>query len=199
MLSKLFSCVLIAGTVLSVSSCKTVEKQRTYGEAQVTVAASAESVKDQSVESASQTSSRNATVLLVKESVPRSAVTLTIPSDSLASLPSGASYKAKNGQASAEVSQSGGNVIVYASCDSLERQCYYYEQLIAELSEQHAEQQLDISSQEELISALQKELEEQKEHGASYSLATLLKWFFIGILIGILTTTVIAIIKKRKS
>ena len=128
-----------------------------------------------------------------------SAVTLTIPSDSLASLPSGASYKAKNGQASAEVSQSGGNVIVYASCDSLERQCYYYEQLIAELSEQHAEQQRDISSQEELISALQKELEEQKEHGASYSLATLLKWFFIGILIGILTTTVIAIIKKRKS
>lgn len=128
-----------------------------------------------------------------------SAVTLTIPSDSLATLPSGASYKAKNGQASAEVSQSGGNVIVYASCDSLERQCYYYEQLIAELSEQHEEQRLDIVSQEEQISALQKELEEQKEQEASYSLSKLI-WLCMGILIGILTTTVIAIIiKKRKS
>ena len=128
-----------------------------------------------------------------------SAVTLTIPSDSLAVLPSGASYKAKNGQASAEVSQSGGNVIVYASCDSLERQCLYYETELSYLHNERYDQHLAITRQEELISALQKELEEQKEHGASYSLATLLKWFFIGILIGILTTTVIAIIKKRKS
>ena len=125
-----------------------------------------------------------------------SAVRLTIPGDSLASLPSGASYKAKNGQASAEVSRSGGNVIVYASCDSLERQCYYYEQWISELSEQHAEQQRDISSREELISALRKEL---KKPGGKPPGTVAAKWFFIGILIGTLTTTVIAIIKKRKS
>ena len=127
-----------------------------------------------------------------------SAVTLTIPSDSLAVLPSGASYKAKNGQASAEVSQSGGNVIVYASCDSLERQCLYYETELSYLHNERYDQHLAITRQEKLISALQKELDERKEQGASHSVATLLKWFFIGILTGTVTT-LIAIIKKRKS
>lgn len=52
--------------------------------------------------------------------IPKSAVSLTIPPDSLRKLPSGSSYHSRNGQAGLTVkSDAAGNIIAEASCDSL--------------------------------------------------------------------------------
>ena len=59
--------------------------------------------------------------------VPMSEAVLKIPTDSLRKLPEAAEYRAKSGQASAVVKHRGDTIIVYATCDSLQRQCERYE------------------------------------------------------------------------
>ena len=58
-------------------------------------------------------------------------VTLTVHTDSLLDLPRGASYHARSGRASVEVSKGKepGTITVYASCDSLQRLVCHYERL----------------------------------------------------------------------
>jgi hypothetical protein len=59
--------------------------------------------------------------------IPKSAVSLTIPPDSLRKLPSGSSYHSRNGQAGLTVkSDAAGNIIAEASCDSLQRLGLWY-------------------------------------------------------------------------
>ena len=54
--------------------------------------------------------------------IPKSAVSLTIPPDSLRKLPSGSSYHSRNGQAGLTVkSDAAGNIIAEASCDRQEK------------------------------------------------------------------------------
>ena len=53
--------------------------------------------------------------------VPMSEAVLKIPTDSLRKLPEAAEYRAKSGQASAVVKHRGDTIIVYATCDSLQR------------------------------------------------------------------------------
>lgn len=45
----------------------------------------------------------------------------------LSSLPEAAEYRAKKGRASATVKTKGDTIVVYATCDSLQRQCERYE------------------------------------------------------------------------
>lgn len=45
----------------------------------------------------------------------------------LSSLPEAAEYRAKKGRASATVQTKGDTIVVYATCDSLQRQCERYE------------------------------------------------------------------------
>lgn len=59
--------------------------------------------------------------------VPMSEAVLKIPADSLRKLPEAAEYRARSGQASAVVKHRGDTIIVYATCDSLQRQCERYE------------------------------------------------------------------------
>lgn len=63
-----------------------------------------------------------------------SEVRLTLKTDSLLNLPSGASFHAKNGRATLDVSKGTepGTIMVYASCDSLQRLVEYYERLVSE-------------------------------------------------------------------
>lgn len=63
------------------------------------------------------------------ETVPMSEVRLEIPTDSLLKLPEGSSFHAKSGQARLDIGKGKepGTIVVYASCDSLQRQCEYYE------------------------------------------------------------------------
>ena len=58
-----------------------------------------------------------------------SEVRLEIPTDSLLKLPEGSSFHAKSGQARLDIGKGKepGTIVVYASCDSLQRQCEYYE------------------------------------------------------------------------
>lgn len=68
------------------------------------------------------------------EPVPKSEVTLTLSADSLRELPAGASYHVKSGRANLDVSKGTeqGTIVVYASCDSLQRLVEYYERQAAD-------------------------------------------------------------------
>jgi uncharacterized protein YceK len=56
------------------------------------------------------------------ETVPQEEAKLEIPLAELTNLPEKAEYRAKNGRASATVQNKGGIIVVYATCDSLQRQ-----------------------------------------------------------------------------
>ncbi len=66
--------------------------------------------------------------------IPMSEVSLTLKTDSLLDLPPGASYHAKSGRANLDVRGGAepGTIVVYASCDSLQRLVEYYERLTGE-------------------------------------------------------------------
>ena len=129
--------------------------------------------------------------------VPMSALTLTIATDSLLSLPTGASYSERSGQASVKVSRKAATatepeyIYVYASCDSLQLQCKRYERQIRTLRSKYGER---LNEMQGRLSATSHELEEVKEKPPN-AIGTALKWYFYGLLSGILLTI---IIKKRR-
>ena len=131
--------------------------------------------------------------------VPMSSVTLTITTDSLRSLPAGASYSERSGQASVKVSRKAATatepeyIYVYASCDSLQLQCERYERQIRNLHSQYDER---LNEMQNRLAATSHELEEVKEKPPN-AIGTALKWYFYGLLSGILATIII-FIKLRK-
>lgn len=131
--------------------------------------------------------------------VPMSSVTLTIATDSLRSLPAGASYSDRSGQASVKVSRKAATatepeyIYVYASCDSLELQCERYERQIRNLHSQYGER---LNEMQGRLSATSHELEEVKEKPPNV-IGTALKWYFYGLLSGILATIFIFIKLKK--
>ena len=64
-----------------------------------------------------------------KEVVPSSKAEIAIPVDSLLKLPSQAVYTHHSGQATATVAKKGEVIYVAATCDSLQREVEYYEEL----------------------------------------------------------------------
>ncbi len=131
--------------------------------------------------------------------VPMSAVTLTIATDSLRSLPAGASYSERSGQASVKVSRKAATatepeyIYVYASCDSLQLQCERYERQIRNLHSQYDER---LNEMQNRLAATSHELEEVKEKPPN-AIGTALKWYFYGLLSGILATIIIFIKLKK--
>ena len=131
--------------------------------------------------------------------VPMSAVTLTIATDSLRSLPAGASYSERSGQASVKVSRKAATatepeyIYVYASCDSLQLQCERYERQIRNLPSQYDER---LNERQNRLAATSHELEEVKEKPPN-AIGTALKWYFYGLLSGILATIIIFIKLKK--
>lgn len=65
------------------------------------------------------------------EPVPEEEAKLEISLEELKKLPVQAEYRAKNGRASATVKNNGDTIVVYATCDSLQRQCEYLERQMA--------------------------------------------------------------------
>lgn len=132
--------------------------------------------------------------------VPMSAVTLTIATDSLCSLPAGASYSERSGQASVKVSRKAATatepeyIYVYASCDSLQLQCERYERQIRNLHSQYGER---LNEMQKRLAATSHELEEVKEKPPN-SIGTALKWFFYGLLSGILVNLIIGFVRTSK-
>ena len=131
--------------------------------------------------------------------VPMSSVTLTIATDSLRSLPAGASYSERSGQASVKVSRKAATatepeyIYVYASCDSLMLQCERYERQIRNLHSEYSER---LNEMQNRLAATLHELEEVKKKPPN-AIGTALKWYFFGLLSGILATIII-IIKLKK-
>lgn len=106
---------------------------------------------------------------------------LEIPIDSLHKLPEKAEYRAKNGQANAVVQFNRDTVIVYAICDSLQRQCEYYESVAANYKEGYE--------------ALQNILQEEKEQRSNpIRIAFIL---FAGIIGGVLSTIIVKLKFKK--
>lgn len=172
------------------------------------------SVTAASVEQVSETVSTDSAVRLSLDSVselveirtepvkvPMSAVTLTIATDSLRRLPTGASYQDRSGQASVKVTRRAATatepeyIYVYATCDSLQLQCERYERTIRNLHKDYGEQLNGLKirlaeSKQEL-----RELEEKPPNPVGMSF----KWFVYGLLGGILIArikNIISIIKK---
>lgn len=131
--------------------------------------------------------------------VPMSAVTLTIATDSLRSLPAGASYSERSGQASVKVSRKAATatepeyIYVYASCDSLQLQCERYERQLRSLRNEYGER---LNEMQNRLAATLHELEEVKEKPPN-AIGTALKWYFYGLLSGILATIIIFIKLKK--
>lgn len=131
--------------------------------------------------------------------VPMSAVTLTIATDSLRSLPAGASYSERSGQASVKVSRKAATatepeyIYVYVSCDSLQLQCERYERQMRNLRFVNSELLSDIQSSRS--SSQKKEVNEKPPN----AIGTALKWLSFGIIIGMLiTVTILSNLKNRK-
>ena len=131
--------------------------------------------------------------------VPMSAVTLTIATDSLRSLPAGASYSERSGQASVKVSRKAATatepeyIYVYASCDSLLLQCERYERTIRNLHRNYGEQ---LRGMETLLAAAKQEVQELKEKPPN-GIGTALKWYLAGLVSGIIGTIIIFIKLKK--
>lgn len=89
----------------------------------------AESVSAETVAIAQRDSTAEETRRLTVAAAPMDTVTLTVAMDSLHKLPEGASYMKRSGRASVEVrkGRTAGTLVVYASCDSLQRLVEEYE------------------------------------------------------------------------
>lgn len=128
-----------------------------------------------------------------------SEVSLTIATDSLRSLPSGASYSERSGQASVKVSRKAATatdpeyIYVYASCDSLELQCERYERTIRNLRSEYGERLTEMQGR---LAATLSQHTEQEEKPPN-AIGTALKWYFYGLLSGILATFIIFIKLKK--
>lgn len=130
-----------------------------------------------------------------------SEVMLTIATDSLRSLPAGASYSERSGQASVKVSRKAATasepeyIYVYATCDSLQLQCERYERTIKNLHQDYGER---LSGMMTRLAEARKEVQEVQEKPPN-GIGTALKWYFYGLLSGVVLTIIIyIIIKKRK-
>ena len=83
------------------------------------------------------------------ETVPQEEAKLEIPLAELINLPEKAEYRAKNGRASATVQNKGGTIVVYATCDSLQRQCEYYERQMASYKKALEQQKNEAKTEKE--------------------------------------------------
>ena len=108
--------------------------------------------------------------------VPQSQVILEIPIDSLRKLPHKAEYRAKSGQANAVIQYNQDTIIVYAICDSLKRQCEYYETMT--------------TTYKELYEGLKTLVQEEKEQRPN-PVKTALISFLVGVVIGIFLTIIV--------
>lgn len=108
-----------------------------------------------------------------------SEVSLTLKTDSLLDLPAGASYHAKSGRANLDVGKGTepGTIVVYASCDSLQRLVEYYERQAGEYK-----------------AALDSRTEEAKEERKSPACGRRL--VFLILTVGLLSGIVITLKKK---
>lgn len=140
--SRLSSYVLIVTVALSAASCRSTKTMTAQAEAKV--------------EKDSAESKQTTTRIMWTEKVAQERVHLTIPLDSIGSMPSGASFVKKQGRANvkASVGKENGKDVIYidATCDSLQVLCLYYEEQNKKLARQNAELSNTIKTEKEQCS-----------------------------------------------
>lgn len=111
--------------------------------------------------------------------VPMSEVRLTLNPDSLRRLPQGAAYHARSGQASVSVGKGSDpqTIVVYASCDSLQRQVTLYEERLSRLSRQRADSTATVRTASEA-------------HSNRFPIIALAAGVALGIVLTIITNTI---------
>ena len=184
-------------TALCLGGCASHRKSVTASQEQV-----AETVRtDSAVRLALDSVSEVVEIRTEPVTVPMSAVTLTIPTDSLRLLPVGASYTDRSGQASVKVGRRAATatepeyIYVYATCDSLQLQCERYERTIRNMHKDYGEQ---LSGLIIRLAEANQELQELEEKPPN-PIGTSFKWFVYGLLGGFLIArikNIISIIKK---
>lgn len=113
---------MIVGTVLTVLSFMSCASSRRQARSLTTVKTAAVADSAGSVRRG-----------LVMAGLPASALTLEIPVPDLLSLPAGASWHGKNGQAGVDVRSRGDTLVVTSTCDSLQRLVLWYEEELARI------------------------------------------------------------------
>lgn len=108
--------VLIILLVLSCTSCGISKKSQVMQTGMETMLSSHDSMA-------------TVTKLIRKAVIPGNRVEISAPADSILRLPLGAVYFKRSGQATLTVSKEGEVIYVVATCDSLQREVEYYEEL----------------------------------------------------------------------
>lgn len=140
------------------------------------------------------------TASLTQEGIPESEAKVDVPIQNLLNLPDGAGYTAKDGQASVSVQRNGDNITVTGKCDSIARQCLFYER---EVFRQHSE----VDSLKRVISRMEQTSNRSDEtykveSDAAQSIkekppATWYKWLLVGFVGGLLLTSPLKKLKNR--
>lgn len=115
--------------------------------------------------------------------VPSSKAEIAIPVDSLLKLPSQAVYTHHSGQATATVAKKGEVIYIAATCDSLQREVEYYEELYYRARD----------ALEQYENSVQTETKQQP----SNLLAKLITLFWMGFAVGALTINSIINLKRN--
>jgi len=115
-----------------------------------------------------------------------------VPIQNLLDLPDGAEYTAKDGQASVNVQRHGDNIKVTGKCDSIVRQCLFYEREVFR-------QRSEIDSLKRTISQVEQtttrnDAAEKTEDTVEQTIqekppATWYKWLVVGFVAGALLTS----------
>lgn len=134
------------------------------------------------------------------EGIPESEAKVDVPMQSLLNLPDGAGYTVKDGQASVSVQRHGDNITVTGKCDSIARQCLFYEREVFR-------QRSEVDSLKQVISRMEQassrnEETYRAENDTVQSVkekppATWHRWLFAGIIAGLLLTFPLRILKNR--
>ena len=137
---------------------------------------------------------------LTQEGIPESEAKVDVPIQNLLNLPDGAGYTAKDGQASVSVQRYGDNITVIGKCDSIARQCLFYEREVFR-------QRSEVDSLKRVISRMEQTSSRsdeiyKAESDAAQSIkekppATWYKWLLVGFVGGLLLTSPLKKLKNR--
>lgn len=137
---------------------------------------------------------------LTREGIPESEAKVDVPIQNLLDLPDGAGYTAKDGQAQLSVQRYGDNIMIIGKCDSIARQCFFYErEVFRQRSEadslkrviSHLEQTNAVSS--ETYKAERDTAESIKKKPSP----TWYKWLLVGFVTGLLFTSPLRKLKNK--
>ena len=118
--------------------------------------------------------------------VPSSKAEIAIPVDSLLKLPSQAVYTHHSGQATATVAKKGEVIYIAATCDSLQREVEYYEELYYKARDALEQKEKESNSVE------------TASKQSPNSFFDILYIFVVGVVFGMGISFIIFIIKRKK-